>query len=123
MRTTLDIADDVLAAAKAIAKERGRTAGVVLSEFARAGCISPATAFLCSRSGKGARASRWKSSTRFETRRLEPPHNRVTDGYLLPLAVSKGGKLATFDRRLSTKAVTHGAKGLHVIPDAKVTYS
>jgi hypothetical protein len=44
---------------------------------------------------------------------------QVTDGYLLALAVSKGGKLATFDRRLSTKAVKHGAKGLHLISDSK----
>ena len=44
---------------------------------------------------------------------------QVTDGYLLALAVSKGGRLATFDRRLSPKAVKDGAKGLHVISDPK----
>jgi hypothetical protein len=37
MRTTLDIADDMLAAAKAIAREQGKTFGHVLSELARAG--------------------------------------------------------------------------------------
>ena len=41
MRTTLDIADDVLAAAKAIAKEQGKTAGAVASELARAGLRKP----------------------------------------------------------------------------------
>ena len=35
MRTTLDIADDVLAAAKTIATEQGKTVGVVLTELAR----------------------------------------------------------------------------------------
>jgi hypothetical protein len=35
MRTTLDIADDVLQAAKEIAAARGRTAGEVISELAR----------------------------------------------------------------------------------------
>ncbi len=35
MRTTLDIADDVLQAAKEIAAVRGRTAGAVISELAR----------------------------------------------------------------------------------------
>ena len=35
MRTTLDIADDVLQAAKEIAAVRGRTAGDVISELAR----------------------------------------------------------------------------------------
>lgn len=43
--------------------------------------------------------------------------SQVTDSYLLALAISKGGKLATFDRRLSTKAVRQGAKGLHLISD------
>jgi hypothetical protein len=41
MRTTLDIADDVLAAAKAIGKEQGKTTGVVLSELARTGLRKP----------------------------------------------------------------------------------
>lgn len=35
MRTTLDIDDDVLAAAKALARQTDRTAGAVLSELAR----------------------------------------------------------------------------------------
>jgi len=37
VRTTLDIDDDVLQAAKEIAAGRGRTAGEVLSELARKG--------------------------------------------------------------------------------------
>ena len=40
---------------------------------------------------------------------------RVTDAYLLALAVSKGGKLATFDRRLSPAAVRGGAEAMQVI--------
>lgn len=36
MRTTLDIDDDVLAAAKDLARRRNRTAGEVISELARA---------------------------------------------------------------------------------------
>jgi hypothetical protein len=35
MRTTLDIDDDVLAAARAIARERGRSVGGVVSDLAR----------------------------------------------------------------------------------------
>jgi hypothetical protein len=35
MRTTLDIADDVLAAAKELARLQGRTAGEVISTLAR----------------------------------------------------------------------------------------
>jgi len=37
MRTTLDIDDDILQAAKEIAAAEGRTAGKVLSELARKG--------------------------------------------------------------------------------------
>ena len=37
MRTTLDIADDVLQAAKERARREGKTAGEVLSELARMG--------------------------------------------------------------------------------------
>lgn len=43
---------------------------------------------------------------------------QVTDSYLLALAVSKGGQLATLDRRLVTTAVTDGVKGLHLIQTA-----
>jgi toxin-antitoxin system PIN domain toxin len=40
---------------------------------------------------------------------------QVTDSYLLALATRHGGQLATFDRRLSVKAVKGGAAALHVI--------
>ena len=45
---------------------------------------------------------------------IETP-GQVTDTYLLALAVSKHGRLATFDRRLSTRAVQGGRRGLYVI--------
>ena len=41
--------------------------------------------------------------------------SQVTDSYLLALACTHGGKLATFDRRLVTDAVRGGAKCLHLI--------
>jgi predicted nucleic acid-binding protein len=40
---------------------------------------------------------------------------QVTDTYLLALAVANKGRLATFDRRFSTKAVRRGAAALDVI--------
>ena len=40
---------------------------------------------------------------------------QVTDTYLLALAVAKKGRLATFDRRLSTKAVRGGKSALEII--------
>lgn len=42
MRTTLDIDDDVLAAAKAIARRSQRSAGAVISELARRALTEPA---------------------------------------------------------------------------------
>ena len=42
MRTTLDIEDDVLQAAKELARREGRTAGRILSELARRGLAAPA---------------------------------------------------------------------------------
>ena len=41
VRTTLDIADDVLQAAKELASVHGRTTGEVLSELARKGLTGP----------------------------------------------------------------------------------
>jgi uncharacterized protein len=40
---------------------------------------------------------------------------QVTDTYLLALAASHRGQLATFDRRLVPSAVVGGSKALHVI--------
>ncbi|MBI3901813.1 MAG: PIN domain-containing protein [Nitrosomonadales bacterium] len=40
---------------------------------------------------------------------------QVTDSYLLALAITHGGKLATFDRRLVVDAVRDGIKALHLI--------
>jgi uncharacterized protein len=41
--------------------------------------------------------------------------DRITDVYLLALATAKGGRLATFDRRLSPQPVRGGKATLHVI--------
>lgn len=41
MRTTLDIADDVLQAAKELARRQNKTAGEVISELARSGLTAP----------------------------------------------------------------------------------
>ncbi len=42
-------------------------------------------------------------------------HGQVTDTYLLALAVHNGGRLASFDRRLSTRAVKGGDSALAVV--------
>jgi len=42
-------------------------------------------------------------------------HGQVTDTYLLALAVHNGGRLATFDRRLSTRAVKGGDAALEPV--------
>jgi len=40
---------------------------------------------------------------------------QITDLYLLGLAAANGGKLATFDRTVSAKAVKGGAKALELL--------
>lgn len=55
----------------------------------------------------------------FDTSRIEPQAlgaaGRITDAYLLGLAVSRGGKFATFDRRLSPAGVWGGTDAIHII--------
>jgi toxin-antitoxin system PIN domain toxin len=50
---------------------------------------------------------------------VDPTHiltvAQVTDTYLLALAKARGGKLATFDRKLSVAAVKGGKSALHLI--------
>ena len=50
---------------------------------------------------------------------VDPTHiltpGQVTDSYLLALATARHGRLATFDRRLSTKAVAGGQAALSLI--------
>jgi predicted nucleic acid-binding protein len=42
---------------------------------------------------------------------------QITDSYLLGLAQSHGGFLATFDRRFLVSAVKGGIEALHIIAD------
>lgn len=53
----------------------------------------------------------------FDPSALTAPE-QITDAYLLALAVSNGGRLATLDRRLSPDAVKGGRAVLHLITDA-----
>ena len=55
-----------------------------------------------------------RDAGRFSAEKLSAV-GQVTDSYLLALAVSKRGKLATLDKRLSAIAVKDGAAGLQVI--------
>ena len=57
------------------------------------------------------------SSPLVDTARLTS-HGQITDTYLLALAVHNGGRLATFDRRLSPRAVKGGAEALALIQSA-----
>lgn len=60
MRTTLDIDEDVLAAAKELARAEGRTMGEVISDLARKGLTSPGGAgFAEARAGFGEQSSVW----------------------------------------------------------------
>jgi toxin-antitoxin system PIN domain toxin len=56
--------------------------------------------------------------TLFAADQIGPSH-RVTDAYLLGLARHRGGRLATFDRRISTRGVIDAEKSLLIIPSSK----
>ena len=58
MRTTLDIEDDVLQAAKELAKQEGTTAGHVISSLARKALSSASTKKITMRNGVPVLASR-----------------------------------------------------------------
>ncbi len=55
----------------------------------------------------------------FDSPKLDTAHllssRQVTDSYLLALACTHNGQLATFDRRLVVNAVRGGRQGLHII--------
>lgn len=51
---------------------------------------------------------------RVNTKRLLSSE-QLTDTYLLALASSRGGQLATFDRRIVADAVTGGKQAIHLI--------
>ena len=53
MRTTLDIADDVLQAAKELSQREGGTAGQIISALARRGLKTPATGRVKRKSARG----------------------------------------------------------------------
>lgn len=53
MRTTLDIDEDVLAAAKELARAEGKTMGEVISDLARKGLTRPSEGFAEAQAGYG----------------------------------------------------------------------
>ena len=77
--------------------------------------VAKALCRLCSRPGH----QFWQEDfslldeTLFVCEKLVGKH--ISDSYLLALAVRRGGKLATFDRRLVTDAVFGGADALYLV--------
>lgn len=71
MRTTLDIDDDILAAAKERAAEEKSTAGKVISDLARQALTRPASGALIERNGFLVLPSRGGVVTSALVRRLE----------------------------------------------------
>lgn len=59
MRTTLDIDEDVLAAAKELARAGGKTMGEVISDLARKGLTRPTEGFAEAQAGYGERSGEW----------------------------------------------------------------
>lgn|SRR5271165_3375452 len=97
MRTTLALDDDVLIAARAIALEQHRSIGAVVSDLARRALHRPQSSM---------------------TRNGIPLLPRSDDRAVVTLETVNAlhdGHLATFDRRISTKAVKGGKAALHLI--------
>lgn len=46
-----------------------------------------------------------------------PTSGQLTDLYLLGLAAKRGGRLATFDRKIDSSLIEGGAASLHILPD------
>lgn len=108
MRTTLDIDDEVLRAAKEIARRRHSTAGAVISELARLA---------------EAAATHWHEFWTDDVSLPDPDiadwrqvlgSRQLTDAYLLARAVRRGGRLATLDRAAPLAAVP-GAAERHLV--------
>jgi hypothetical protein len=83
MRTTLDIDDDVLAAAKERAAGKNTTAGKVISDLARQALTRPASGPLIKRNGFFVLPSRGGVVTSTLVRRLEEEAD-LQDAGLLP---------------------------------------
>ena len=78
--------------------------------------VAPLVASLCALSGHVF----WPDDiSLLDAGKLDPARllsaSQVTDSYLLALACARGGKLATFDRRLIADAAVNGAQGLYLI--------
>ena len=56
----------------------------------------------------------WETAAVFEAEALLH-HGQITDTYLLAMAVHHRGRLVSFDRRLSPRAVRGGEEALHLI--------
>ena len=117
MRTTLDIDNDVLQAAKELAAARRLTAGRAISDLARAVESRVSVSRLPELSVRLGRFCRdqhhkfWsdivslRDATVFDAVLIRG-HRQVTDVYLLGLTKQHNGCLATFDRTIPVKAVT-----------------
>ena len=127
MRTTLTIDDDILVAARGLAARQQKTIGEVISALSRQALQPPdrrpeaprpshLLTGLCALPGHAF----WPDAISLRTHAATDParllvSGQVTDSYLLALAQSRGGYLASFDHRLVTDAVADGRKALRLI--------
>jgi predicted nucleic acid-binding protein len=106
MHTTLDIDDDLLVAAKELARRENLTAGQIVSRLLREALTGVRTASAGRREGpRRTAAIDW-------SRLLSARH--LTDAYLLALAVEHRARLVTLDESVPISAVK-GAKDKHLV--------
>jgi predicted nucleic acid-binding protein len=105
MRTTLDIDEDVLQAAKEIARREKKTAGQVVSMLARSAGRPRAARRAWLPALCLARRHRNQRGDRFVARELRVLMRSPLDVYLLALAVRREGRLVTSDRAIAVSAI------------------
>ncbi len=112
MRTSLQLDDDVLAAARVLARQQRTSLGAVISELARQALVAPAPGSSSGDPGgdhrNGLPLLPWKEKG-------APVDLELVNHLRDELAAHRGGRLVSFDRRLSGEGIAGGREALWLI--------
>lgn len=124
MHTTLTIDDDVLLAARALARRRKQTTeNGCLSVLSQPAYSNPQPLTRVAELLRRATSTDYHTFWADDLTLLDPAvadmarvhsSRQITDAYLLGLAVSKGGRFVTLDRRIPLSPVP-GARAKHLV--------
>ncbi|WP_254992708.1 CopG family transcriptional regulator [Cyanobium sp. Cruz CV11-17] len=112
MRTTLQLDDDMLAAARVLARQQRTSLDAVISELARQALVAPAPGSSSGDPGgdhrNGLPLLPWKEKG-------APVDLELVNHLRDELAAHRGGRLVSFDRRLSGEGIAGGREALWLI--------